>query len=139
MRLPSPEPVVIAARPGAFRRWIRSDMRVLRWVFLVLYVLIAGGLFAQFFLDNGETFFVVITVALLASQALMIFGTGTIALCRPIRRRRLVLPVVGASFMLTLLVAGLVTAMSELFYLDKKDIVTPAMFLLFVAANWIGW
>jgi hypothetical protein len=139
MLLPSAAPVVIAPPPGAFRRWIRSDMRVLRWVFLALYVVVVGGLFAALVFDDNPAFLIAIAAGLLVSQALMIFGTGTIALCRPIRRRRLVLPIVGASFMLTLLVAGFVTAMWELLYLDQHDFVTPTMFFAFVGASWIGW
>jgi hypothetical protein len=139
MRVPSPESVVIAPRAGAFRRWLRSDMRVLRWIFLEIYVLIVAGLFATFLPDTRETFIIATVVGLIVSQALMIFGTGTIAVCRPIRRRRLVLPVLGASFMLTVLVAGFSVAMAELLYLDRYDFLTPAMFFGFLAASWIGW
>ena len=114
-------------------------MRVLRWVFLALYLLIVGGLFAQFCLDESEPVFIAVALSLLASEALMIGGTGTISLCRPIRRRRLVLPVVGAAFMLTALVAGFSVAMAELLYLDRNDRITPAVFIGFLVVNWIGW
>jgi hypothetical protein len=130
----------LAVRPGRFRRWIKSDMLVLRWVFLALYLLIAGGLFVRWLEDWHEPFFLVILLAVLASQALLILGTGTVRLCHPIRRRRLILPIAGAATMMTLLVAGLLAALWELLNLDKLDL--PAgdyLFFIALALSWIGW
>src|SRR3954468_14285414 len=92
---------------GRFRRWIKSDMRVLRWVFLALYVLIAGGLLFQWITEWRESIFLIVLGSMLISQALLILGTGTVRLCHPIRRRRLILPIIGAATMMTLLFAGL--------------------------------
>ena len=134
-------------RPPAargFRRWLRSDMRVLRWVFLALYVLLIGGLLMLPLLNIGDGGAVGMLIALhvmLAGQALLILGSGTISLCRPIRRRRLALPVFVAATMLALLTAGLVIAMWELFYLDDhfSDDVLGWAFFGIVGASWIGW
>ena len=128
--------------PGRFHRWIRSDMLVLRWVFLVLYLLIAGGLLLTGWNDLREPFILTVIGAMLISQALLIFGTGTIRLCHPIRRRRLILPVIGAATMLTLLVAGMIMALSELLYLDKADL--PSELVVYgvyttIGLSWIGW
>jgi hypothetical protein len=139
MRLPSAASLSVAAGPGRFRRWLRSDMRVLRWVFLALYLAIAGGLLAQLFFASGLLGLFLVAAALVVAEVLMILGTGTIHLCRPIRRRRLVLPVFAAAFMLTVLVAGFFTAMTELFYLDKKDWPWAAIFFLTLGASWVGW
>jgi hypothetical protein len=78
---------------------------------------------------------------MLAGQALLIFGSGTVTLCRPIRRRRLALPVFVAATMLALLVAGLFVAMWELLYLDERytdDFVGVAFFGV-VGLSWVGW
>jgi hypothetical protein len=114
-------------------------MLVLRWVLLALYVLIAGGLLFQWISNWHETVFLIVLGAMLASQALLIFGTGSIRLCHPLRRRRLVLPIVGAATMLTILVGGLVTALSELLYLDKTNLPGEWIFVGVVGASWIGW
>ncbi len=116
-------------------------MLILRWVFLALYLLIAAGLLLTWIDEWRETIFIVVLIAMLLSVGLLIFGTGTIALCRPLRRRRLILPVVGAATMLTLLVAGLMTSAYELFYLDKYDFeeLGAWIFIGVLGASWIGW
>ena len=143
MKLPSPNPPPPLAVPaGGFRRWLKSDMRVLRWVFLALYALLVLALLAMPFVHGGDAVSVTIAVAvMLAGQAMMIFGSGTVALCHPIRRRRLVLPVLIAATMLALLVAGLFSAMWELLYLDSNvngDVVS-VWFFGTVGLSWAGW
>jgi hypothetical protein len=140
MRLPDASSVSLHPSSGAFHRWIRSDMRVLRWVLLALYVLIVGGLFLQLWLDAGnEIALPLLAGALLGAQGLMILGTGTVQLCRPIRRRRLLLPVICASFMFTVLAAGFFAAICELFYLDQNDWPWALIFLVTMGASWISW
>ena len=138
MRLPDATPLAPAS-PGAFRRWIRSDMLVLRWVFLALYVLLVGALAFQVLGEWHETFFIVAGVVLLISQALLIFGTGTIRLCHPIRKRRLILPILAAATMMTLLVLGFLAAMSELLELDNANFPGELVFFLLIGLSWIGW
>lgn len=123
---------------GRLRRWMRSDLRALRWVFLSLYALLIAGLFGMaFFSDELNTSILICIAIMFASQAMFILGAGTIQLCRPIRRRRLVLPVIVSAGMLTLLFCGLIAAMAELFDIDQT--VAPEVFWLAVAASWIGW
>ena len=136
MKLPTDQP--ITSPPGKFRRWIRSDMLVLRWVFLALYILIAGGLALLFWNEFDETAMLIILGAMVVSQALLIFGTGSIQLCHPIRKRRLVLPIIGAATMMTLLVTGLLAALTELLYLDKLNL-SEWTFWGVVAVSWIVW
>ena len=62
MILPSAKPIV--APPGKFRRWIHSDMLVLRWVLLALYVLIAGGLLVMWWDEWRETFILTVLGAM---------------------------------------------------------------------------
>ena len=121
-------------------------MRVLRWVFLALYVLLILGLLVwPLVAEPGETepaFTMLVAVGvMLAGQALLIFGSGTINLCRPIRRRRLVLPVFVAATMLALLMVGLSIAAWELLYLDgvpNDDALGYAMMGV-IFLSWIGW
>jgi len=143
MTLPSRAEISTPPR-GGFRRWLKSDMRVLRWVFLALYLLLILSflIMPAFGGDGGDFVAAAIAVGvMLAAQALLIFGSGTISLCRPIRRRRLLLPVIIAATMMSLLVGGLCIAMWELFYLDS----TPHEDLLGLIAwtiilfSWIGW
>ena len=118
-------------------------MRVLRWVFLGLYALLLLGLLAMpLAAGDGEAVGVTVVVAvMLAGQAMLIFGSGTISLCRPIRRKRLVLPVLVAAAMLALLAGGLLIAMWELFRLDvgADDVVLSFAFFGVIGLSWIGW
>ena len=114
-------------------------MLVLRWVFLALYLLIVGFLGIHFLLDWNDAFFYVIAGVMLLSQALLIFGTGTIQLCHPIRKRRLILPILAAATMMTLLVMGLLAAMWELLELDKTKLPGDLIFFGSLAVSWIGW
>lgn len=138
MRLPSDQPIAPAA--GDFRRWIRSDMLVLRWVFATLYALLIFGLL-MITVVNGDgdatIGMLVVLGALLAGQALLIFGTGTIRLCHPIRKRRLIMPVFVGATMLGVLSAGFLVAMSELFDVNKT--ISEEFMLGLVAISWIGW
>jgi hypothetical protein len=143
MNLPKPAPISPAPVVG-FRRWLKSDMRVLRWVFLSLYLLLLLAFLSMpaFGGDGGDFVAIVIAIGvMLAAQAILIFGSGTISLCRPIRRRRLLLPVIIAASMLTLLAAGVMIATWELLYLDSNPHQELLGFLAFgvVGLSWIGW
>lgn len=117
-------------------------MRVLRWVFVGLYACLAIVPIA-FAVGEGEVVgsLLVMFAIMIAAQAMFIFGAGTIQLCRPIRKRRLLIPVVVASLMFTLLAAGLCFSLSELFYVEKH--VNEDVFLFgfvgILLASWIGW
>jgi hypothetical protein len=140
MRLLQHDPIVTPG-PGAFRRWIRSDMRVLRWVFLGLYVVIAGGLLV-FALSEvwTEEVFVVPLIGIVVAQVLLILGTGTVRLCQPIRKRRLVIPVAAAAFMMMVLTGGFLAAMWELFYLDDANIPGEEIIVWgLIGLSWIVW
>jgi hypothetical protein len=134
-----------AAEATRFRRWLKSDMRVLRWVFLALYLLLILALLVMPLVTDGDGNAVggmaIALGVMFVAQALLIFGSGTIALCRPIRRRRLVLPVVVAATMLALLGLGLGIALWELFYLDDNPNQDFFGYLAFgvIGLSWIGW
>jgi hypothetical protein len=136
--LPGHQDLVVELPAGRLRRWLKSDMRVMRWVFVALYVALLG---CFIWLLNDETEAVLIIAAImLIAQAIFIFGSGTVQLCRPIRRRRLVLPIIAASLALATLVAGFLSAMIELTRIDK-EMSDPWVigFWGFIAVSWIVW
>jgi hypothetical protein len=130
----------------------RFAMTRLRWVFLALYALLVLALLSSWLLDD-DLFALSIIVAIgLGAQVLFLAGAGTIDLCRPIRRRRLILPVICASLMLTVLVGGLSIALFELFEPFVSQITRPSpainelvehlsMLLLvsLLAGGWVLW
>lgn len=123
------------------RNFLKSDMRVLRWVLLGLYLLLiltppvlcfAGG--------DGDSLIIVLCWlgVMLLLQGLFIVGSGTIQLCRPMRRRRLVFPVAVASFMMALLLFALLLAGSELIHLTGNDYTFWSVVGICVL-SWAGW
>lgn len=116
------------------RAYLRCDMLVLRWVFLGLYLCIVGGLVLLSIVDHAWPWAVMVGVNLVC-QAIFIFGAGTVHLCRPITRRRLVIPVAVSALMATVLVAGLLLAGSELLRVEDK----PALFWIVVVICWLFW
>ncbi len=136
MRLP-PEPMVVALPPGAFRRWLRSDMRMMRWVFLALYLAIVATCIVTVF-KSADPVPIMFLVIMIAAQAIFILGAGSISLCRPIRRRRLLMPVIVAGLMVVVLVIGLCMAMSELLNIDIVG-TRLVIFWFAIGLSWIGW
>ena len=125
-------------------------MKILRWILLILYIAIVIGLIAMAY-RNGDNpkeslfltiFMFVITVI---AQTVFIFGAGTVNLCIPIRKPRLVVPVVIAAIMMTVLVAGITLAVGELFWGDapagepgNEDWLTYAFWTI-VGLAWFVW
>jgi NAD/NADP transhydrogenase beta subunit len=129
---------------------MKIDIKHLRWVFLGLYIAIVLGLLAIAYTEEHELpewlwllpeqfgWAIVVVLATVISQALFVFCSGTINLCRPIRKRRLFLPVVLGAFMLTVLAASLFCSLTELFDLGRYSS-TVWTFWILVGINWIGW
>ncbi len=105
-------------------------MRVVRWVLLLFYVGLVGGLFALGVSDGDGWPAVILLAVTLGSLALFILGAGHKDLCRPIRRPRLWMPVAVASFMLAGLAAALTMAFGELLRFDDPDSTVDL---------WVGW
>jgi hypothetical protein len=122
------------------RNWLRSDMKYLRWVLLGLYLLLIIGLILSAEDDWELSRAAGLLGIMLVGQGVLIFGTGTIQLCRPMRRRRLVLPVIAAAAMLTVLCIGLFTALSELFYVDHYwNDVSRSVWIPVLLSSWCAW
>jgi hypothetical protein len=106
---------------------------------LALFALLVVLLFAVGRRPGNQAIFgyLLLVGILLGSQGLFLAGAGTVDLCRPIRKRRLWLPVAVAAAMMTALGVGLVTALSELF---RGRWPSPSSdFWLFVLVNWLVW
>jgi len=113
-------------------------MRVMRWVFLTLYLaLLAGFVMLN---RSGDDVALWVATVILASQTLFILGAGTVNLCKPIRRRRLWVPIAVAAAMLASLAMGALFALTELFSWDTGEhLVSGTGFWLFLGAAWLVW
>ena len=111
-------------------------MRVMRWVFLALYLAL---IIAFLGVTQGEPAAFVMLGIFIAAQAMFIFGAGTIQLCRPIHRRRLVIPVIAAAFMFAALLAGFLMAIAELLKLDDGPDWVGILLMIGLGLSWIGW
>jgi hypothetical protein len=115
-------------------------MRAGRWVLLLLYLALVGGLGASV-LISGEEWTWVVGGVTLTSSAVFILGAGHKNLFRPIGRPRIFFPVVSASLMLTALLFGLVAALMELLDLESRDSESWSVLLFWggMLATWIFW
>lgn len=121
------------------RNFLRSDMRVLRWVFAALYAMLLATLFAPLVFESDTVLAgVMILAIMLGTQALFIFGAGTIELCRPIRRRRLLLPVIVAATLFTVLAGGAIVALMELLNVGEHP-GAGALIMFLLVGNWTLW
>lgn len=96
-------------------------MKILRWILLILYVAIVIGLLGMAYYQ-GENLkqklfmTILLFVATVIAQTVFILGAGTANLCTPIRKRRLVIPVIIAAVMMTVLIAGIILSLGELLF-----------------------
>lgn len=121
------------------RGWLRSDMLKLRWVFLGLYLALLACLSVPFFFEGEMSVaWAILAGIMLVSQALFVLGAGTIHLCRPIRKRRLWMPVLAAAFMLMVLTVYGGLALWELF--QWPDAPGGDFLIWFIMGGvWLGW
>ena len=109
------------------------DIKILRWVFLGLYIAIVIGLLGVAYSGklpdwlsllnnlNGKLFWTLFVLALtILSQALFLFEIGKLNFCQPVQKRRLIAPMLIAAFMVTVLVASLFVSFNE-FFLGSED------------------
>lgn len=123
-----------------FRTWLRPDMRVMRWVFLTLYVTLLAGLVLLGLRGDDQDITLWMATVILASQTLFILGAGTVNLCKPIRRRRLWVPVAVAAAMLASLATGALFALTEFLSWDAGEHMLQGRgFWLFLGAAWLIW
>ena len=114
------------------------SIRYWRWVFAALYVLALLSLAVLSQLVQSESYRLSFAIALgviVLTQVVFLLGAGTIELCRPIRKRRLLLPILIAAGLMTLLVAGCAVAMIEL--CKAKSFPQPEW--LWLTLVWVVW
>ena len=115
-------------------------VRIVRWVLLLLYLALVVGLFGFGFYGSDDPWPLTVLLSVtVASWAKFLLGAGRKELCRPIRRPRLLLPVIAASFMLAFLVMALSLAMAELFRIDDEGPEGPVVALAFLGIAWAFW
>lgn len=105
---------------------------------MALYVAVVSILLIWLFGSLDPLSVLVAVGLLIATQIIFVFGAGTIELCRPIKKRRLLIPVIAASLMAAILVGGLVLALAELFDADSSTWF-PYFFWVILAVSWAGW
>lgn len=131
-------------------------MRVLRWVFLVLYFAVFVGLlgfayadslpwWAQAFLymdlEGKACAVVLLLFATVISQVIFVCASGSLDICRPVGRPRIILPAVMAAVLMSCLVVGLVFALEELIGGKAAAAITNDNMVLvsFMGVMWVVW
>ena len=133
---------------------LRLPIKTLRWVLLALYVTLVLALLFGWLLEKDWLAVGIAAAIGLVAQVIFIVGAGRRDLCRPLRKRRLIVPVIVASLMFGLLALGLGLALTELFQLDTMpakegsypilltvfgENIYYTVFMLAIAASWLGW
>jgi hypothetical protein len=121
---------------------LKLDIVQLRWVFVVLYGLSLAGLLMFGWHVGKFAFYGIFILVILATQAIFLFCTGTINLCRPIRKRRAFVPVVITGALMALLFAGAWGGLGEFLFgsgFNDPSADTVVFFWILVSINWIGW
>ena len=97
-----------------FRAWLRSDLPVLRWVLLGVYVVVTGIPAALPLADSDYWLGAVLDLVLLGCLAVFLLGGGLRRLSSPIPWWRLWMPIGVTVFGLAMLFIGLFGASNEL-------------------------
>ncbi len=120
---------------------MKMSIRWLRWVFLALYFTVIITILVLWFPSKGtdDWWQALLAVGIfVATQVIFLFGAGTIELCRPIKKRRLLIPVIVASLMGAILVGGLALALAELFN-EEGSTWFEYFFWAILAISWAVW
>jgi len=122
---------------------MKINMKFLRWILLILYIAIVIGLVGMAYRHGDTTdekliLPIVIFVVTVIAQIIFIFGVGTTNLCVPVRKRRLIIPVIIAAVMMTVLIAGITLALAELIFESPGDWFDYAFWAI-VALSWLAW
>ena len=120
---------------------MKISIKILRWILLILYVAVIVGLLGMANY-RGEDLSQLITsflfVVTVIAQTVFIFGAGTANLCTPIRKRRLVIPVIIASVMMTVLIVGITLSFVELLFGNPGGWFEYFLWTVIVI-NWLVW
>ena len=114
-------------------------MRLLRWILLALYMALIVGLAGILILEFDAWFFGIVSGVTIASDIVFLRGAGLRDVCEPVHERRLLIPVIAASFMFAALVVGFLIAMTELFFPSSDGELGIACFWTTLFTSWIFW
>ncbi len=122
---------------------MKINMKILRWILLILYIAIVIGLVGMAYRHGDTTdekliLPIVMFVVTVIAQIIFIFGVGTANLCTPVKKRRLIIPVIIAAVMMTVLIAGITLALAELIFESPGDWFDYAFWAI-VALSWLAW
>lgn len=118
-------------------------MKILKWVLLGLYIVIIIGLLGMAYY-HGENLqqklfaTIGLFIATVIAQTVFILGVGTTDLCTPVKKRRLIIPVIIAAVMMTVLIAGITLALGELILKNQGEWFAYAFWAI-VVIGWLIW
>ena len=138
---------------------MKIEAKNFKWIFLSLYAVIVVGLLSlSFFKHKFELPFwiptfsglqgrlwatLAVLIATFLSQYLFIFGAGTINLCKPVKKQRLIIPIAIAGFMLSVLGISFIIPLIELFNIDISNWWTGGTDTLvcytILGISWLVW
>ena len=122
---------------------MKINMKILRWILLILYIAIIIGLLGMTYY-HGENLqqkllsTIILFITTVIAQTVFILGIGTADLCTPVTKRRLIIPVIIAAVMMTALIAGITLALGELIFNNQGEWFAY-VFWSIVAITWLAW
>jgi hypothetical protein len=121
----------------------KSRGSVVRWTLLGLYALVVisltlGGILATSEV-SGHWIIVLYFAILVGTQAVLLLGAGTSDFFRPIRRRRLLVPVSVGALMLAALVWALACGFDEYFGVRSQSWHIICWPLSLIGLSWLFW
>jgi hypothetical protein len=120
---------------------LRIPMRIMRWILLALYIVLLATMVGLGWIGDRRTSQWAIAV-MLASQAVFLFSAGVKERWGPLRRRRLILPVLIAAALMALLAGSLAIALGELVSEEgwmKWAFDLDHAFWVIAAISWLFW
>jgi hypothetical protein len=120
-------------------------MKILRSVLLVAYIflLVFLGVFGLVSIEDSDSTAITLVsfFVMVGTQILLLFGVGTSNITEKLTSRRLLIPVIVLSFMMTVLTFGLAGSLGELF--ESRSILDTffdrAWGFFFIGVSWIVW
>ena len=118
-------------------RKMHFSVKFMRWVFGAVYLLLLlVFLCISLFASHGGMVLLGSLVAIVVTQVIFLLGTGTINFCKPLKKRRLFIPVLTAALLATVLTLGACFALDEL--LKLKSFNFPVFFAIIIV-SWVFW
>ena len=120
---------------------MKIHIKYLRWILIILYIAVITGLLIDRYREGGSALVIplFLLVLITISQIIFIFGTGTIKLCHPIQKRRILIPVIVSALMMTILFGTLGIAFVDLFIIGYDIVLSDIIFFPILILIWIIW